>query len=346
MQDKFFPTRFLYFSAAFASCVIFLSLPASAAIEDHITHTESGFYYTVQKGDTLWDLSREFANSPWVWPEMWRYNPEIKNPHLIYPGQKILVYKKEWEGAEKQAAAPEQKPAEKIQTFHKFTDIDRVGFIREEPMPHLGTIFKSHEDVTLIDKGTLVYIFPEPGAPPLSVGQRYTTFRTAGPIHDPQTDAVIGIQHLLSGAVEITAIEPDFAVARVIVSYRDTLVHDRLMPFEKRDTEILIRESRQGIMGKVIHTEEDELLTAQHYIVFIDKGKNDGIAPGQFYSVYAQESARPEPDKFRSVDLLPFRIGEIIVLHTEKTTATALITKSIQQIQPGHLVRTLEVTGN
>jgi hypothetical protein len=49
--------------------------------------------YIVKKGDTLWDISTLFLNEPWLWPKLWRLNPEIKNPHLIYPGDELrLVY--------------------------------------------------------------------------------------------------------------------------------------------------------------------------------------------------------------------------------------------------------------
>src|SRR6266853_1472784 len=47
--------------------------------------------YTIQKGDTLWDLSQKFLNNPWYWPKIWSLNPGIENPHWIYPGNKIRV---------------------------------------------------------------------------------------------------------------------------------------------------------------------------------------------------------------------------------------------------------------
>ncbi|MBC2763810.1 MAG: LysM peptidoglycan-binding domain-containing protein [ANME-2 cluster archaeon] len=323
--------------------MLFSTFNATAVIEDHITRTESGFYYTIQKGDTLWDLSEEFSNSPWVWPEMWHYNPHIKNPHLIYPGQKILIYKKEWEGEEKQPEPVADEPVKKIQTYHTFTDIEQVGFIREKAVAHHGTIFKAQDNIQLIDTGKLVYIYPEPGSPRLSVGSRYTTFRTFDPVRDKETDKNYGVQHLLTGVIEITAVESEFALGKVISSYKAILINDHLMPYEKRSVNIPIKESISGLSGKVIKQEAPNNLIGQYSVIFIDKGKTDGIEPGQFYSIYLQQTARPNPKKIRQVELTPYHIGELIVLHTEKTTSTALITKSIQQITSGNLVSTLEV---
>jgi len=62
----------------------------NAEIELNPSHPDT---YTVQKGDTLWDISARFLKSPWVWPEVWHANPQIENPHLIYPGDIIsLIY--------------------------------------------------------------------------------------------------------------------------------------------------------------------------------------------------------------------------------------------------------------
>lgn len=79
--------------AAITSITLFLTLgffPTAWAQETSGLEPaeDSGFYYTIQKGDTLWDLSQRFYDSDWDWPGLWEMNKEIKNPHWIYPGKK------------------------------------------------------------------------------------------------------------------------------------------------------------------------------------------------------------------------------------------------------------------
>ena len=344
-------SRHAIFAHVFIFCLLLMPCVAGAAIEDHITRTESGFYYTIQKGDTLWDLSRQFSNSPWVWPDLWsQNNPNILNPHRIFPGQKILIYKKDWEGAEKHPIAaapvavvkPSEPPVKKDATLSRtYVKIDRVGFIRQTAMSHYGTIFKSKNDLALIDKGAMVYIYPEPGAPALTIGEKYTTFRTFDHITDPETGKDIGVQHLLTGVVEITSVEPEFAIGSIVDCYRDILINDRIMPYVQRNADIPIRKSIEGLSGRVIQPEEDEVLIGENAIVFINKGENDGVEPGQEYSIFFQESANPNPDEVKQVALTPRCIGDLIVLHTEPTTATAYVTHSKEQILSGNIVSTL-----
>ncbi|MEO9078659.1 MAG: LysM domain-containing protein [Rhodanobacter sp.] len=55
----------------------------AAGAELRANHPDS---YTVRSGDTLWDISAKFLSKPWLWPEIWQANPQVRNPHLIYPG--------------------------------------------------------------------------------------------------------------------------------------------------------------------------------------------------------------------------------------------------------------------
>ena len=181
-----------------------------------LTETENGYYYTVQKGDTLWDLSRRFSNTPWVWPELWEENsPVIANPHLIYPGQKLRLTR--LKGTHATGPAASSQPA-LDGIYYYFSPADQYGFIRKVPVAPEGTIFKSRETgLTMISEGDIVYLKPE-GNAALAKGSVMTIFRTFEPIVDKPVKELIGTQHLLCGIVEILQREPDYAIAKVLRS--------------------------------------------------------------------------------------------------------------------------------
>ena len=310
--------------------------PEAADIEEHITKTESGFYYTVQKGDTLWDLSEKFADSPWEWPELWHYNPDIKNPHWIYPGQKILIYKKEWAGKAKAAATEEKVAGQEPKVFYHYEMINSVGFVRETVVPPSGTIFNATDDKTLVSENDTVYIRPGDG-PELETGQLYTiyrTFETGNPARKIDSE---GIQHYLTGLVEVTEIQDEYAIAKVTHAFRDIHYEDMVMPFTKRAADIEPKEAVPGLTGKVIQSEERNVLIGQYKLVFIDKGANDGVEVGQSYNIYHQPVAALKKGE-KPIGLKPINVGELLVLHTEDTTATGLIISSTKPIRPDDLI--------
>lgn len=313
--------------------VFLLVLPfliQAAETQKQVEH-ETGFYYTVQKGDTLWDLSQKFSDTPWQWPEMWNENNQIANPHRIYPGEKIRLYRRE--GA--------HGYGEKTDLLGKmsfdFSSMDRVGFIRKKAVTPHGSIFKVRETKDMISVGDMVYIQAEPNFT-LNPGERYTTYRTLSPIKDRKTNKFIGIQHYLTGIVEIKLKATDFVLAEVIKAYHPIHLGELLMPYHRRLPRIKLQESVEGLYGAIIESEEHREMFAETYLVFIDKGEDDGVKPGQYYHIYFQEKYRKAKtgETLLALDLL----GELLVLHSEKTTATALITDSKKLIQAGESIRT------
>ena len=253
---------------------------------------ETGFYYTVQKGDTLWDLSQKFSDSAWLWPEMWRENSQIANPHRIYPGERIRLFR-----------------------------------------PH-GAIFKVQKTREMISMDDIVYIRPE-GGTQLVPGKRYTIYRPLKPIKDRRTNAYIGIQHLLTGVVEITQVEPQYAIGTIIEAYRPIEVEDMLMPYYRRLPKVIIKDSPKGLQGRIIDSEEHNRLIGHNMIAFMNKGRKDGVQPGQFYNVYYQVRERVRPKGRAKTLLLPVDFAELLVIHTEDTTATVIVTNADKEFEPG-----------
>jgi len=75
-------------------------------------------------------------------------------------------------------------------------------------------------------------------------------------------------------------------------------------------------------------------------VVFMDKGRQEGVKVGQSYSIYYQEEEYPDPKEKESILLSPVDFGKILVLRTEETTATALVTMAQKAIEPGATIRT------
>jgi len=326
-----------------------------------VVEDETGVYYIIKKGDTLWSLSRQFLDSPWQWPGLWAENSDVPilNPHDIYPGQRIrLVPRKtpskaelseqfrltgqepEFDQSAQAMVKPEfSEPVQKKEVpYFAYPSIDRVGFLMKKPAKSSGSIFKAKDDKGMISKGDQVYI-REAGTNALLVGRHYTVYRTMKPTEDEKTLISIGVQHFLTGIVEITEKKPRFAIGRVIQSFRDIALNDLLMPRIPRSPKITLAESVKGFEGKILASEDHAGIIGEHSVVFINKGEDDGVRSGQQYSIYYQEKAKLDPQSEEEILLPPVDFGKLIVLLTQKTTSTVLIIQSDKAIHSGTKIR-------
>ena len=292
---------------------------------------EAGFYYTIKPGDTLWDISQRFSDTPWQWPDLWSENEQIPNPHWIYPGERIRLYRKtekdRQEIAQKEvpkitpqveASTQPEKTAPEVHYF--YSRMDRVGFIRKPPVKPNGVIFKVLDDKQLISIDDLVYLRNPQSGPvtDLTPGSRWTIYRPLAPTDDRVSKETIGTN-----------------------SYRNIQVDDLIMPFKDSISEVAVSESTPGIDGKIIASEEHTKLIGEQVVAFIDKGEKDSVLPGQIYGIIEQETAKLGPGNSKTVTLEPVNIGSLIVLHTEQTTSTVLITDARRKITPNTRIRAM-----
>lgn len=321
----------------------FLSTGQAVAAEKRISQDveyEAGFYYTVQKGDTLWDLSQRFSDSPWQWPDLWRENQQIPNPHWIYPGERIRLFRKSDQHRTETTVAPTETREAAVappSVDFVYPFIDRVGFIRKPAVQPMGEIFKSFDDRKLIGEEDLVYIrHPNNGQQSEFLpGTRFTVYQTLRPNNDRDAQRAYGEQHYLLGIVEIVKQEEGYATGKVVDSFRAISVGDLLMPYEPLPPEMVVVESTTGIEARIIAGEEQTRIMGDHFVAFIDKGADDRIVPGQVYDVFDEPTTRALG---RGATLAPVNIGSLVVLRAEKNTATVLINTSKRAIEAGHLV--------
>jgi len=333
---------------------LLMSATSPAAEKIDVVESETGFYYTIQKGDTLWDLSRQFSDSPWLWPELWEENDQITNPHWIYPGERIRLYKKSGSQTVIQTEPNAPVTAEPVAPivpvaknkaagpYFVFNAIDSVGFIRKPPVPPSGTIFEVQANKVMISEGDSVYVKPSADTPEgvLIPGSRHLIYRYMSPTEGVDAIETIGTQHYILGVAEVTEVEPDMVVAKILKSFRTILVNDMLMPFDRRDPKSELKQSTPGIDGQIIAGEDHTDLNGQFMLAFIDKGIADNIEVGQQYSIYAQKKTSIGKDGISTKRFPPVDFGTFLVLHTEQTTSTVVITNSETVIRPGEHFRT------
>ena len=340
----------------FLSCTMALVIASGClaqAAEETVEH-EAGFYYTIQKGDTLWDLSDHFFDSPWLWPELWQENDQIPNPHRIYPGERIRLYQKEGSdtftltpperdtvgmeeaSAETEVTAEEEKVEETV--FFLYPAMDQVGFITKDEITPLATIFDIKDKQRLVDTGDTVYMSYDPeNADKLWYGSRHTIYRRLDPSPDKKINRKYGKQYYIVGKVEVTKKETDYVVGRIVGTYREIHGGDFVLPYERRSPRIPVVASTPDMDGTVLLSEEHAAIIGDHTTAFIDKGSEDNIFVGQQYHVYTRQEGEKDGKK---ILYSPIDYAKFIVLHTEKNVSTILMTQTDGAVEPGASFRT------
>jgi hypothetical protein len=146
---------------------VFTVATYSAAAEMSASHPDT---YVVKRGDTLWDISARFLKKPWLWPEIWQANPQISNPHLIYPGDVISLAYLDRVGV--QAGPREEAPLNAI----PLSDIEPFLKNRRvvDSFEHLPHVAGLEGDRSRASAGHAIYVRGLDNAQP---GQRYAVLR-------------------------------------------------------------------------------------------------------------------------------------------------------------------------
>ena len=303
---------------------------------------ESGFYYTIKRGDTLWDLSQKFYNSQWDWPGLWEMNDDIKNPHWIYPGKKIRIYLRD-KAKRKPVIVPVKKtaaPAKKVSPSFSFSEMDSIGFLKKDKQTSLGRIVKEEDGHLLMNKNDTIYIEPS-GSGTLTPGETYHIF-SAEFIEEKINKNYIfkGYKHLVKAKIKVIDHKGSYVTARITHGGRPVDIGDLVMEYYARDKVLAVEENPETINARIICSQDNNVMINDYLIAFIDVG-SARVRPGQIYSVFRKNEIvdnslwprRKETIKFDNLES-----GKLIVLHTEDISSTVMILSSGYAIHPNDMV--------
>ncbi len=301
-----------------------------------------GQVYTIKKGDTLWDLSKKFIDDPYYWPNIWAKNPEITNPHLIFPGQKIQIL----DGKVKIIPAyPEANKATEIEadsqqitppTLDNKTDESITikstgsgdGFILTDEKP-LGTLVDSVDNRILLTKDDVVFLKMHDLAN-VKVGDTYGLFERGEKIKDPQTKKLIGTMMVNLGFLQVTEINGETVIAKIGNVFREIARGAELFDFIPQRKEITLQRGTTDKSGTIIAARDEKGTLSTNDIIFVNLGSDDGLVSGNLFYISRPRNVSDEVIKSaRDIQLPDAVLGAAVTIETKAKTASAIIIKSV-----------------
>jgi LysM repeat protein len=321
--------------------------------------------YTIKKGDTLWDISNSHMRDSFLWPKIWKHNRYILNPDLIYPGNVIELPGEE--GARQAALVETEQPVpmEPPRVVEKPVPMEAERAIEAEveeqtaPQPKpldrellatsgyiltgqkaVGTVVGARDNRELIGQDETAYLLPKKGTQPL-VGDQYTLYRVMRKVYHPKTGKYIGDLIRILGVAEVTGADPreKTVTAKVRVSYDTILKGDSLMPAQSQEESVEENSpsapSNNPLQGFIVEVKEDRVSQAQLDVVYLDRGRQDGLRSGDRFTVVRDGDKTSIFSPGKGVKLPQRIIGELQVIAVQDVTATAKVIKSTEVIFKG-----------
>jgi hypothetical protein len=263
--------------------------------------------YTVKVGDTLWDIASTFLRDPWYWPEVWYVNPQVENPHLIYPGDVLAMVSVGGQQritnvrASTYRLTPQARVSPLSESINSipYEQIDAFlskGLVLERDQANqLPYILSTRGDHLIASAGNEIYIR---GGEPVATGTRYSVVHVGDELRDPDNNDLIGYQGIYIGEGALSR-GGDPATVALTDTNREALEGDRLVP-ETVDIPLNFfpKAPDIDIEGRIISVVDGVSLIGQYQVVVVNRGARNGLAPGDVLSVYqAGEKVR---DRFAS----------------------------------------------
>ena len=258
--------------------------------------------YVVKEGDTLWDIAATFLRDPWYWPEVWYVNPQVENPHLIYPGDVLALVTIDGQQritnvrASTYRLSPQARVSPLTESINSipYEEIDAFlskGLVLEKDQAsRLPYILATRGDHMIASAGNEVYIR---GGQPAQNGTRYSVVHVGDELVDPDDNKVIGYQGIYVGEGALSR-GGDPATVSLTDTNREALMGDRLIP-ETVDIPLNFFPKAPDIQidGRIISVVDGVSLIGQFQVVVMNRGARNGLAPGDVLTVFqAGETVR------------------------------------------------------
>lgn len=316
---------------------------AQAAVQLKDGHPEQ---YTVVKGDTLWDISGRFLREPWKWPELWHANPQVENPHLIYPGDRLsLVYvdgqprlmldRGESRGTIKLSpsvrttAMAEAIPTIPLEAINSFLLNNRIIDSAKE-FEKAPYVVAGQAERVLSGHNDRIYVRGD-----VEEEYGYDIFRQGKVYQDPATKEFLGINADFVGSGEVVAKEDDIGTMMLSRTAQEVRLADRLFASEERaiTSTFFPSEPAENINGLILDVPRGVTQIGQLDVVTINKGERDGLAEGNVLAVYKTGETVRDRVSGKMVKIPDERSGLLMIFRTYDKMSYGLVLQASRQLE-------------
>ncbi len=313
-------------------------------ISGHVRRRLIPALYTVRRGDTLWDVTGRYYGNPWEWPRVWSYNPEVTNPHWIYPLDRLRLLPPnhvEETPHGNRVVAP-------VTSFRSGTVyLRQQGYLDEEALEQAGVVVGSPEDHMLLAPFDQVYLEFDDDVRGQPSGE-YTIYQEID--EGQREDGGEGELVRIFGAVRIESYDEERRTARAtIIEALDPIERGyHVAPVPRRFDMVPPRIADRDLVTHVAATLRPHELFGEQQIVFIPVGSEQGVQTGQRFFVTEagdrwRDSLAGDPDDHGAIlappdepDAYPAEvIAEGRVVHVRPNSATLMLTRSVRVVERG-----------
>jgi len=336
------------------SLALALAVVTTVAFADQVTLKEGHpDRYVVVKGDTLWDISGKFLDSPWLWPEIWYVNPQIENPHLIYPGDVInLVYVdgKPQLRLQRGKGTFKLKPKARVERLDKAIPTIPIDAIQqfltqplvvdENTMENAAYVVSSAGEHLIVGAGDRIYV----RGISADQGNRYNVFRPGDAYIDPDSGEILGYEAMYLGDGRSERFG-DPSTVKLDRTTREINIGDRVMPMSHEDVYAYFTPhvSKSDTEGTVISVVDGVSQIGQYQIVVINRGTRENVDVGTVFAIEQRGAMIPDQVSEDSKDLVQLpdeRAGLLMVFRTFDKVSFALVMKATSSLHVGDIIRT------
>jgi hypothetical protein len=308
--------------------------------------------YVVKRGDTLWGIAKVFLRDPWYWPEIWQVNPQVQNPHLIYPGDTLrLVY---IEGrptimlqrgdAARVLPRIRSQPLEGAVTTIPYETVaafmSKPSVLAKEQIQGAPYVLASRDMHVVMADGDTLYARGFQG--PVELGAHYNVVRIGDALRDPDDNSILGYDGIFTGAGHVTR-AGDPATLIMTESARETEDGDKLfaggvdVPLD-----FIPSAPKISTNGRIISVSNGVSVIGQYEVVVINRGAADGLVPGNVLAVFQAGELVPDTQSKGFLNGMS-RLGAKKVRLPDERTGTFMVFKTFDHLSYGLIMEATNV---